>query len=155
VGIDRETFFDIMTAFPTGVAVITTFHDDEPHGFAANAFCSLSLEPPLVLVCAARTSRTRTMLVAAGGFGINILAAEQEEVCRIFARKDADRFGSIPWHPSALGNPHLDGTLAFLDCTLHSLLPGGDHVIFTGQVASAEARDGDPLVFFRGRFGPL
>ena len=141
--------------FATGVAVITTVHDDEPYGFAANAFCSLSLDPPLVLVCAARSSRTRTALVASGGFAVNVLAADQRDVVRAFGSRDGTRFTSVPWQPGALGNPHITGALAFIDCTVASLLPGGDHVIFTGLVAAAEAREADPILFYRGAFHTL
>ena len=142
----------VAGCFPTGVAVITTTFDDEPFGFAANAFCSLSLDPPLVLVCAARSSRTRPTLVAAGGFAINILAADQAEACMAFGRRDGARFGGVEWEPSTLGHPRILGSHAFLDCTLHSLLPGGDHVIFTGLVVAATAAEGAPLVFYRGSF---
>src|SRR5689334_14880818 len=151
--VDPATLRDVAGRFPTGVAVITTELDGRPYGFSANAFSSLSLEPPLVLVCAARTSSTRPALVASGGFGINILAADQEDLCRTFARKVDDRFAGVEWRPSPLGHPVIDGALAYLDCSLHSLLPGGDHVIFTGLVASAQARDGDALMFFAGSFG--
>jgi len=151
--VEPATLRDVAGRFPTGVAVITTELDGRPYGFSANAFCSLSLEPPLVLVCAARTSSTRPALVASGGFGINILAADQEDLCRTFARKVDDRFAGVAVSPSPLGHPVLEGALAYLDCSLHSLLPGGDHVIFTGLVTATEARDGDALMFYAGAFG--
>jgi len=142
----------VAGAFPTGVAAITVVHDNRPYGFAANAFSSLSLEPPLVLVCAARTSRTRPVLVAAGAFTINFLAADQEDVCRSLARKDDDKFADITWEPGPLGHPRIAGAVGYLDCTLHSMLPGGDHVIFTGFVSAAESNDAAPLIFHRGKF---
>ena len=142
----------VAGTFPTGVAAITVVHDDRPYGFAANAFSSLSLEPPLVLVCAARSSRTRPVLVAAGAFTINFLAADQEDVCRALARKDDDKFADIAWEPGPLGHPRIAGAVGYLDCTLHSLLPGGDHVIFTGFVSAAESNDATPLIFHRGKF---
>ena len=141
--------------FPTGVAVITTTLDDRPYGFAANAFTSLSLDPPLVLVCAARSSGTRPALVASGAFTVNLLAADQEGVCRVFASKGDDRFAGLGWEPGHGGAPRIHGALAHLDCTLYSLLPGGDHVIFTGLVTSVDEHEGEPLVFFRGAFRSL
>jgi 3-hydroxy-9,10-secoandrosta-1,3,5(10)-triene-9,17-dione monooxygenase reductase component len=103
-------------------------------------------------VCAARTSRTRPVLVAAGAFTINFLAADQESVCRALARKDDDKFADIDWEPGPLGHPRIAGAVGYLDCTLHSLLPGGDHVIFTGFVSAAESNDAPPLVFHHGKF---
>ncbi len=81
------------------------------------------------------------MLVAAGAFTINFLAADQEDVCRALARKDDDKFADIDWEPGPLGHPRIAGAVGYLDCTLHSLLPGGDHVIFTGFVSAAESND--------------
>ena len=153
--VDGVTLRTVAGCFPTGVAIITTALDGEPFGFAANAFCSLSLEPPLVLVCAARPSRTRHALVSAGGFAINILSAGQEEACNAFGRRDGARFDAVTWAPSDLGHPRIAGAHAFLDCTLHSLLPGGDHVIFTGLVAEAVLEENAPLVFYRGGFSAL
>ncbi len=155
-GVAPDLLRTVAGAFPTGVAAITVGDDGKPYGFAANAFSSLSLEPPLVLVCAARTSRTRPVLVAAGSFTINILAADQADVCKALARKGDDKFDGLDWAPGPLGHPHIAGAAAYLDCSLHSLLPGGDHVIFTGLVSAAESADDvAPLLFWRGALGPL
>jgi 3-hydroxy-9,10-secoandrosta-1,3,5(10)-triene-9,17-dione monooxygenase reductase component len=154
-GVDGGDLRRVAGLFPTGVAVITTTLDDEPYGFAANAFTSLSLDPPLVLVCAARGSGTRPALVASGRFTVNLLAADQEEVCRAFATRGADRFAGVSWEPGHGGAPRIHGAIAHLDCNLHSLLPGGDHVIFTGLVTSVDENGEDPLVFFRGAFRKL
>lgn len=153
--VSSELLRTVAGSFPTGVAAITVVHDGRPYGFAANAFSSLSLEPPLVLVCAARTSRTRPVLVAAGSFTINILAADQGDVCSALARKGDDKFDALAWTPGPLGHPHLTGAAAHLDCALHSLLPGGDHVIVTGFVSAAAMDESvAPLVFWRGTLGP-
>jgi 3-hydroxy-9,10-secoandrosta-1,3,5(10)-triene-9,17-dione monooxygenase reductase component len=154
-GVDGADLRRVAGQFPTGVAVITTTLDEKPYGFAANAFTSLSLDPPLVLVCAARSSGTRPALVASGAFTVNLLAADQEDVCMAFARRSDDKFAGVTWEPGEGGAPRIHGALAHLDCTLYSLLPGGDHVIFTGLVTSVDEHEAEPLVFFRGSFRTL
>jgi len=88
----------------------------------------------------------------AGAFTINFLAADQQDVCKALARKDDDKFADIAWEPGPLGHPRIAGAVGYLDCTLHSLLPGGAHVIFTGFVSAAESNDAPPLIFHRGKF---
>ena len=143
--------------FVTGVVVVTTRNaTGQPYGFAANAFSSLSLDPPLVLVCIGKASQTRPVLVAAGGFAINVLAQEHGDVCRRFAGKGGpEKFGGVAYTDSRLGHPLIDGALAHLDCRLYAMHPGGDHMIVTGAVEGIDVRDGDPLVFWAGRYGAL
>ncbi|HEY8552498.1 MAG TPA: flavin reductase family protein [Thermaerobacter sp.] len=143
-----------MGQFATGVTVITAEVDGAVHAMTANAITSVSLEPPLVLVCVGRQRAMHGVLERAGRYGINVLAADQEPVARFFARQTdqepAYRFVQQP--PKA---PRLEGALAYLDCRVVERLPGGDHTIFLAEVEHAEVYGGDPLLFFGGRYARL
>ena len=144
---------DVAGRFPTGVAVITTELDGRPYGFSANAFsrCRSSRRSCSSALRARRARGRRSSPPAASGSTCS--PPTRRTFCRTFARKVDDRFAGVDWRPSPLGHPVLEGALAYLDCSLHSLLPGGDHVIFTGLVTATEARDGDALMFYAGSFG--
>ena len=158
--IDPRHFRDVAGSFATGVTVITT-HDDEhgPHGMTANAVSSLSLDPTLFLVCVETSAGSYEAMERAGGFAINMLAADQEDVSRFFAqRNDPDEpMGPHAWRLSDAGSPLLEGAIAWLDCRKHSVLDGGDHKIFVGEVMGCEVArpDADPLLFFRGQYREL
>ena len=143
-----------MGQFATGVTLITAQVQDAVHAMTANAVTSVSLEPPLVLVCVGRERAMHGVLEQAGRYGINILSTEQEAVARYFARQTdqepAYRFLKEP--PRA---PRLEGALAYLDCRIVQRLPGGDHTIFLAEVEHAEVQGGDPLLFFAGRYARL
>lgn len=154
---DARRLRDVLGRFPTGVAVVTASGPDGPAGLTTNAFASLSLDPPLVLVCFDRTSRTLPVVRAAGRFAVNFLRSGQEDLARLFAGKVAhpEKFAAVT-HTEAHGVPVLDGALAWLACELEALHPGGDHEIGVGRVRALHHDPaGEPLVFHGGRFRAL
>ncbi len=151
---DSARFRQVLGHFPTGVCVVASMHEDKPVGLAIGSFFSISLDPPLVGFCAASSSSTWPKLREAGAFCINILADDQEEVSRVFASKEADKFAGLGWDHSPLGSPRLSGTLAWIDCRLEVVHGAGDHDIAVGAVHDLQIdHEGFPLVFFRGGYG--
>ena len=149
-----RAFRDAVGAFTTGVTVVTAAGEEGPAGLTTNAFSSLSLDPPLVLVCFDNASRTLPVVRGAGRFAVNVLRAGQEEVAAVFASKRvaAEKFAEVT-HAEAHGLPVLDGALAWIACDLRELVPGSDHTIGVGAVTALDADpDGEPLVFFRGAY---
>ncbi len=145
----QEDFRLALRRFPTGVTIVTTMLDGQPKGFTANAFASVSLEPPMILICVNRQARSHPVIAAAGVFCVNVLALEQSDLAQIFAQKGApDPFGTIPYHTDVTGSPVLDGSLAHLDCTLAEEHSVGTHTVFIGEVVASDARDGAPLGYF-------
>jgi flavin reductase (DIM6/NTAB) family NADH-FMN oxidoreductase RutF len=146
-----ERFRSVMGHFATGVTVVTAGTSDGPVGMTANAVCSLSLEPLLLLVAFDNEARTLPAVQATGRFGVNILAAGQQDLARLFASKtdEREKFAGVP-HAMHDGIPVLDGALAWIGCRLERLIPAGDHTIGIGAVEAAEAGRGDPLLWFRG-----
>jgi flavin reductase (DIM6/NTAB) family NADH-FMN oxidoreductase RutF len=145
-----------MGMLPTGVTVVTAAGPEGPAGATANAVCSLSIEPMLMLACLDRGSRTLLAVQAANRFGISILHAGQEPIARTFATKApvADKWAGVGWSERA-GIPAIDDALAFVACDLRDVIAGGDHVIVTGEVTALETSEGDPLVFHGGEYRPL
>jgi 3-hydroxy-9,10-secoandrosta-1,3,5(10)-triene-9,17-dione monooxygenase reductase component len=151
---DEASFRTVLGHFATGVTIITAMDGGEPIGVSANAFSSVSLDPPLVLFCAAKSSSTWPRIERAGRFTVNILNEHQEDVCRVFATKGADRFSRIGWRPSAIGQPILHDALAYIDCVMEDQHDAGDHVIVVGRVQELGVLSEDgPLLFFRGGYG--
>jgi flavin reductase (DIM6/NTAB) family NADH-FMN oxidoreductase RutF len=149
-----EQFRSVMGHFATGVTVVTAATPEGPVGMTANAVCSLSLEPLLLLVAFDNEARTLSAVHRTGRFGVNVLAAGQEELARLFASKirDRDKFAGVA-HTVNDGIPVLDGVLAWVGCRLERLIPAGDHTIGIGAVEAAEAgQEGPPLLWFRGRY---
>ncbi len=146
---------EVMSVYPTGVTVVAgNDADGSPYGLTVNSFTSLSLDPPLVLVCIGHTSTSHPRLVAASSFTVNVLAADQEEVAVRFSRDPSDgRFDDIGWRPSASGAPVLEGVAAWLDCSAYEILEGGDHSIVVGRVERSVVTDRPALLFHRGRLG--
>lgn len=154
--IDPAEFRQVMGHWLTGVTVITAGDGGEPIGMAANSFTSVSLDPPLVLFCAGKSSSTWPRIEASGAFAVNLLAGDQEEVSRLMATKDADRFASVGYRPGVTGSPILNGTLAYLDCQIEAKHDAGDHVLVVGRVVDLGVHhEGAPLAFFRGGYGDL
>jgi 3-hydroxy-9,10-secoandrosta-1,3,5(10)-triene-9,17-dione monooxygenase reductase component len=155
VRLDAAEFRRVLGHFVTGVTVITTRDGDgQPAGLTANAFASLSLDPPLVLACIDRASDTHDLIAAARFFAVNVLAEGQERISRRFAADEvAPRFEGLAWRDETTGAPILDDVLAWVDCRVHSICEGGDHTIFIGEVLAADAREGVPLLFYRGGYG--
>jgi flavin reductase (DIM6/NTAB) family NADH-FMN oxidoreductase RutF len=152
--VDSARFRQVLGHFVTGVTVITAVHDGSPVGLAVNSFTSISLEPPLVAFCAAKSSTTWPSIQAAGRFCVNILADDQEDVSRLFATRGADKFRGMGWRSAESGSPILSGVLAWIDCRTEVEHDAGDHLIVVGRVLDLDvARDQRPLVFFRGGYG--
>src|SRR5919107_593008 len=144
---------DIFGTFATGLTVISGSTAQGPAGFTCQSFASLSLDPALVTFSPARTSSTWPALRKAGRFTVNILPAEHQHLAGQFARSGADKFAGVDHSPSPLGNPVLDGALAWVDCELHQEYDGGDHTIVVAAVHALSSRsDVDPLLFFKGDY---
>jgi flavin reductase (DIM6/NTAB) family NADH-FMN oxidoreductase RutF len=145
-----------MSRFPTGVTIVTAPTVDGPAGLAANAVTSLSLDPPLMLACVDRGSRTLRAVEGAGRFGVNVLSADAEHLARLFGRKVPmeEKWIGVGWSDRD-GLPHLDDAIVFIACTMRDVVNGGDHVIVTGEVEAIAEREGPPLVFADGIYRPL
>ncbi|MDQ0239550.1 flavin reductase [Arthrobacter bambusae] len=154
--IDPAHFRRVLGNYPTGVCVITAVDPESgPVGMTVGSFSSVSLGPALVSFMPASGSRTFAQIRSAGRFCVNVLSAEQGDVCRRFAKADGDRFADLPWYPSPSGAPVIEGSLAWIDCRLDTVYPGGDHAIVVGAVESLDISDkgGAPLLFFQGGYG--
>jgi len=147
-----RSFRDAMGRFATGVAVVTAQGERGPVGITANSLTSVSLEPPLVLWCPARRSSRFDSFVAANHYAIHVLAADQLALCRHFARS-GDDFTPFAHETSPEGLPALSGCLARIDCQAEARHDAGDHAILVGRVLRVTMREGEPLVFWRGRYG--
>lgn len=155
VAVDESRFKQAMSYFASGVTVVTTENGGHRYGLTVSAFSSLSLNPPLVLICVEKSVRANEIIPKAERFAVNVLSAEQEAVSNRFASKIDDRFEGIATHEGLLGVPLIDGALAAIECRLHDTLAGGDHTIFVGEVVNTEIRDGAPLIYFRSRYRAL
>jgi flavin reductase (DIM6/NTAB) family NADH-FMN oxidoreductase RutF len=159
-GFTTKDFRATVGAFATGVTVVTTRGEEHAYGMTANAFTSVSLDPPLVLVCVIAGSEGSEHIQRNGCFAVNILHKEQEPVSRYFASRDRprgrDAFREVPHRTGATRSPILDGAIGYLDCNLHADHEAGDHRIFIGEVLELGFDpDGDPLVFHGGQYGVL
>ena len=151
---DIATFRTVLGHFATGVVLVTAVDGDEPVGMAANSFTSVSLDPPLVLFCAAKESSTWPRIQAGRKWAANFLDDDGEEICRLFAQKGADRFARIAHTPGRTGSPIIEDALAYVDCETVDEYDAGDHVIVVGRVVELGYRhEGKPLVFYRGGYG--
>jgi len=145
-----------MSRFPTGVTVITALTGAGPAGLSANAVSSLSLDPPLMLACVDRGSRTLRSVEEAGRFGVNVLEASTADLAVSFARKlpVEEKWRGVGWSERE-GIPSLDAAIVWIGCELRDVISGGDHVIVTGEVISVYEREGAPLLFHEGDYRPL
>lgn len=151
--VEAALFRQVLGCYATGVVVVAALVDGVPQGLAVNSFTSVSMDPPLVAFCAARTSSTWPALRRSAAFAVSVLSQEQEQACRVFARKGADRFAQVRWTVSPGGHPVLDGALAWLDLRAGDIHQAGDHELVIGEVTGlAAAGGGKPLVFFRSAF---
>lgn len=156
-GSDARTLRDAMGCFATGITIVTA-HDGNgtPVGLTANSFTSVSLDPPLLLVCIANTAGTAPVLREADHFGVNVLQTSQQQTSNRFAGKGEDRFAATPWAPGETGVPLLDGSLVSFECRRHAVHDGGDHFILVGEVVRAQFEPRrDPLLYFRGKYRRL
>jgi flavin reductase (DIM6/NTAB) family NADH-FMN oxidoreductase RutF len=156
-GVDKATFFAIMGAFPTGVTIVTTLGSDgKPRGLTSNAVCSVSAEPPLLLVCVDKRSNTLPSLLDSRRFVVNYLSAGRGDVSNLFASKEADKFAGIAWRFASNGMPWLhQDSLAYAECVTEREIDAGDHVVIVGRVVGGEAPvpGSEPLLYFRRTYG--
>jgi len=146
-----------MGCFATGVTIVTVDLDGEVHGMTANAFASVSLDPPLVLVCVDHKTRTHAHLHAKKRFGINVLGEDHRAISEYYARvershENAEAEAGARFDRTQQGTPMLHGSLAYLECRLQSAEVAGDHTIFIAEVEDVVVREGEPLLFFRGKY---
>src|SRR5579885_3403965 len=154
--IDRNELRRVMGHFATGVTVITTLSKEgKMHGLTANAISSLSLDPPLLLICVDKKAESYPCFEESKVFTVNILADDQEDISRRFAVSGGEKFEGVAYRRGANGAPILNGTLAHLECKLYAAYDGGDHTIYLGLIEEAETREAKPLLFFRGGYREL
>ena len=155
MGIEEAEFRRVLGHFATGVAVVTASDGaGPPRGLTANAIASVSLDPPLVLVCVELGADTHEVIAAAQAFAISVLHADDEARARRFASYAAgEKFDGVAFTAEVTGAPILDDALAWVDCRLWATYDGGDHTIFVGEVVAGDAVDGPPLLYFRGGYG--
>ena len=156
-GLDQARFREVLGHFATGVTILTVDLEGEMHGMTANAFASVSLNPFLVLVCVDHSTRTHAHLHAKKRFGINVLSEDQRAISEFYARPDridgrAESEAGARFDRTKHGTPVLHGSLAYLECRLHSAQEAGDHTIFIAEVEDVVVREGEPLLFFRGAY---
>ena len=156
-GHDPRTLRDALGCFATGVTVVTCVNEKgEPAGLTVNSFTSVSLDPPLLLVCLAREAASAAALTRASHFAVNVLQTGQQPASIRFSTRDEDRFGATPWSCGEAGAPILKDSLGVFECERYAVHPGGDHHILIGQVVKASFDAGlDPLLYFRGRYRRL
>ena len=152
---DSQKQRKIMGHFATGVTVVTTEGPAGSHGMTANAVASLSLDPPLVLVAVDKRAALLEYLLKNRCFAVNILRLDQEDLSRRFAAPGPKNFSDLNITTAVTGSPVLVDGLAFLDCRVHDILPGGDHDIFVGEILAGEYQGGEPLLYFSGRYRRL
>ncbi|MBT5774420.1 MAG: flavin reductase [Dehalococcoidia bacterium] len=154
--VDSRLFRDVMGTFASGVTVVTLGVDGTPRGMTANAFLSLSLDPPLVIVCVQETGSMHSLFEEAEAFGVNVLAADQRAVSDLFAKHGMpdEPMGGFEYRVGDLGVPLLSGVLGYAECRIVERLPGGDHTIVIGEATNvAFDREGaEPLLFYRGGY---
>ena len=157
MAVDRETFRAIMSAFPTGVAIVTTLDEAGlPKGLTTNAVCSVSADPPMLLVCVDKTSRTLAALRHARRFVVNFMSDGSADLCALFASKADDKFADVTWEPGLGGVPLLAAdALAVAECRTEQELEAGDHLILTGVVEGGRAPDPErvPILYYRRAYG--
>lgn len=151
--IDIAEFRRALGAFVTGVTVVTTIQPDgSARGFTANSFTSVSLDPPLILVCIGKTASSYPVFSQAGHFAVSVLAEDQKAVSGVFASKAADKFDQVRWHRRVTGAPVIDGAAASFDCATHDVVDAGDHVILIGRVLDFIHSPSSPLGYCRGAY---
>jgi 3-hydroxy-9,10-secoandrosta-1,3,5(10)-triene-9,17-dione monooxygenase reductase component len=153
--IASQEYRKVMAAFCTGLTIVTGMAPDGPRGMTCQSFSALSLDPPLVLVCPGVGSSTWPAIAATGNFAVNVLSADQRDLCLQFAKKGGDKFTSVAWQPGPHTRaPLLDGVLATIECRVDISHNAGDHYIVVGRVLGlTQDETGSPLLFFRSGFG--
>jgi len=148
---DRGAFRKALGTFLTGVTVVATLQEDgAPRGFTANSFTSVSLDPPLVLICIAKTASSYPVFSSAAHFSVNVLAETQADISSLFATKSAEKFTRANWRKGPAGSPILDNVAAWFDCRRHEIVEAGDHIILIGKVIGFDHALVNPLGYCRG-----
>lgn len=154
--VSAPVFRAACARFATGITVVTTVDEHKrPHGLTVNSFTSVSLTPPLVLVCVNRRNALLGHFLSASAYAINVLADHQENVSRRFSSSAEDRFEGVDWRTGNLGVPVLGGVLATFECAVTQVLELGDHTVLIGEVREATYADGNPLLYFNSGYRAL
>ncbi|HXJ64478.1 MAG TPA: flavin reductase family protein [Actinomycetota bacterium] len=151
-GVDPQRMRNAMSAFSTGVAVVATETPDGLFGMTVNSLTSVSLDPPLLLVCLKNDARTTSAIAERGEFTVSVLGQRQDAIADRFAKRGEDRFGGLELFRTEGGLPYIPKALAVAECRVDRSFPAGDHEIVLASVHGCEVRDGAPLVFFRSRY---
>jgi len=153
--IESARFRQVLGYFASGLTIVTGMAEGRPLGLTCQSFTSVSLEPPLVALCPSRSSSSWPLIQRSGAFCANVMSEDQEDVCRLFAVKGADKFAGVGWTPGVTGSPVLADVLAWVECHIAAVHDGGDHTIVVGRVAELRVGDkaGRPLLFYRGGYG--
>jgi len=154
--VDETALRNVLGHFATGVVVVTAHTSEGPCGMTCQPLVSVSLQPPLVSFCPAKSSRTWPHIQRAGTFCVNVLSLDQERLCGSFARSGQSKFDGVTWSPDRHGSPVLEGALARISCTIERVHDVGDHFLVLARVVDLSATSHDdpaPLLYFRGRFG--
>jgi flavin reductase (DIM6/NTAB) family NADH-FMN oxidoreductase RutF len=152
MAVDDAQFKLAMSHFASGVTVVTTEHEGKPYGLTVASFASLSLRPPLVIVCIEKNVRSHEAIAAAGKFGVSILGANQADLSGRFASKSEDKFSGVAVNAGSSGVPLIAGALCTIECRVHAQFAGGDHSIFVGEVLEIHSTEGTPLVYYRSSY---
>jgi flavin reductase (DIM6/NTAB) family NADH-FMN oxidoreductase RutF len=156
LSVSADEFRRACGRFATGVTVATVLdREGTPHGLTVSSFTSVSLNPPLILICLGHDVTVIDAFRAATHFGVNVLPAARRDLSERFARKGFDRFDGLAWERGATGVPLLPGVLASIECATHERFSSGDHDIFVGRMVRTKVTEGDPLLYFAGRYGEI
>lgn len=155
MAVEEATFKRAMSHFLSGVTVVTTVADGNRYGMTVASFASLSLNPPLVLVCVEKNVKMHEVLPRAEKFAVSMLTEDQQKISNQFASRTEDRFAGIETIEGKLGLPLIANASCTIECRLHATLPGGDHTIFVGEVVGAQFAEGQPLAYFRSGYHKL
>jgi flavin reductase (DIM6/NTAB) family NADH-FMN oxidoreductase RutF len=154
--VSSDEFRHACGRFATGVTIASVLDSKGgPHGLTVNSFSSVSLSPPLVLICLGHAVTMIDAFRTADFFGLSVLSANQRDIADRFARKGHDRFNGTPWHAGVTGVPLLDGALGLIECATRHLFTAGDHDILVGEMVAAKVSAGEPLIYFASRYRSL
>ena len=157
MSVDAQRFREVLASWASGVTIVTSRNGDRVQGMTVSAFSSVSLEPPLVLVCAEKTSITNELIEGSKAFSVSILAQGQDALSNKFASKKDEfrRFESLDCEDGTTGCPRIPEALAWLDCRVVQAVDAGDHIVYVAEVDAADAREGEPLAYFRAAYRTL
>jgi flavin reductase (DIM6/NTAB) family NADH-FMN oxidoreductase RutF len=155
MAVSPDDFRRALRKFVSGVTIVTVSADDELHGATASSFASVSLDPPLILVCLDKASHTRALLLKRGSFAVNVLGADQAEVARAFSMRGQKPFDRLRFHLGSQGAPLFDDSIAWMECKTERVVEAGDHDIVIGEVTSCDATEEMPLMYYEADYRTL